>query len=238
MRMSLALLFAVALAAPASGQHAHDSQTSAGHAGHAVEMNRRWMAPDVDVADWTRRFENPERDVIANRAPIVAALRLRPGQTVADVGAGTGAYLAALSSAVGEGGRVLAVDISPAFVSHMAARAEAEGLGNVAAILGSADDPMLPQGGVDVILSVNTFHHFEAPEAMLKAMHRALTPGGQLAIVDFDREAAGATEHQRAMAPLDKAAHVRLIEAHGFRLVEDVAIATLRQNFMLRFVRE
>ncbi|MFN3591773.1 MAG: hypothetical protein ACK4TG_06270 [Thermaurantiacus sp.] len=98
MRMSLALLCAVALAAPASGQHARDGQTSAGHAGHAV-------------------------------------------------------------------------DISPAFV-------------------------------------------------------------------DFDREAAGATEHQRAMAPLDKGAHVRLIEAHGFRLVEDVAIPTLRQNFMLRFVRE
>ncbi len=233
-----ALLGAMAPATPALAQHGHHGGPPSGRVSHAADMNQRWLAPDVDVADWVRRFESPERDVIANRAAIMSALRLEPGQTVADVGAGTGAYLAALSSAVGPTGRVLAVDISPAFVAHMARRARAEGLANVAAILGSASDPGLPEGGVDVILSVNTFHHFEAPEAMLKAMHRALRPGGQLAIVDFDREKPGATDHQRSMATLDRAAHVRLIEAHGFRLAEDVAIPSLRQNFMLRFVRE
>lgn len=232
------LLWSLAPGAPAAAQHAHAGQTAADPTAHARQMNARWMAPEVDVADWARRFEDPGRDVIANRAQIVSALRVRPGEVVADVGAGTGAYLAAMSSAVGAGGRVLAVDVSPAFVAHLASRAQAKRLGNVTAILGSANDPRLPEAGVDAILSVYTFHHFRAPEAMLKAMHRALRPGGQLAIVDFDRNASEATNHQREMALLDKAAHVRLIEAHGFRLVEDPAIPSLRQNFMLRFVRD
>jgi SAM-dependent methyltransferase len=232
----LTLAALLAMAAPVAAQHAHHEGAPA-HS-HAIEMNQRWAAPDVDVGAWVARFEAPERDVIANRDAIVAALQLAPGQTVADVGAGTGAYLKALSEAVGAEGLVIAIDIAPAFVAHMAARARAEGLANVTARLGAADNPMLGDGSVDVILSVNTFHHFEAPEAMLKAMHRALKPSGQMAMVDFDRDATGATDHQRKMAPLDKAGHIRLIEAHGFRLVEDVAIPGLRQNFMLRFVRD
>jgi cyclopropane fatty-acyl-phospholipid synthase-like methyltransferase len=232
---TLVIAAVLGAAAPAPAQHAHHAGAPA--PSHAVEMNQRWAAPDVDVADWVARFEAPGRDVIANRDAIVAALCLRPGQMVADVGAGTGAYLAPLARAVGPDGQLFAVDISAAFVAHMAARAGKEGLANVSVILGRTDSPTLPAGALDTIVSVNSFHHFEAPEAMLKALHRALKPGGQLAIVDFDRQSADTTAPQREMAPLDKAGHIRLIEAHGFRLVEDVAIPSLRQNFMLRFVK-
>lgn len=167
----------------------------------------------------------------------MAALRLQPGQKIADVGAGTGAYLAPLARAVGPDGKLFAVDIAPAFIVYMVERAKAEGLANVSVILGRADSPTLPAGALDAIVSINTFHHFEAPDAMLEELHRALKPGGQLAIVDFDRDSAGVTDQQRTMAPLDKAGHIRLIEAQGFRLVEDVTIPGLRQNFMLRFER-
>jgi cyclopropane fatty-acyl-phospholipid synthase-like methyltransferase len=231
----LILATLLAISSPSLGQHAHMEGAPAGS--HALEMNQRWSAPDVDVAAWVARFEAPDRDVIANRDAIVAALRLQPGQKLADVGAGTGAYLAPLARAVGPDGHLFAVDIAPAFVVHMVERAKAEDLANVSVILGRADSPTLPTGALDTIVSVNTFHHFEAPDAMLKAMHRALKPGGQLAIVDFDRQSAHATDHQRKMAPLDKAQHIRLIEAQGFRLVEDVDIKGLRQNFMLRFER-
>lgn len=231
------ILATLALAAPVLAQQPHGHGHGQGHgsASHAIEMNQRWMASDVDVADWARRFENPERDVIANREAIVAAMRLAPGQAVADIGAGTGAYLGALSRAVGPEGHVFAVDISAPFATHMVARAGKEGLENVSVLIGRADNPTLPAGTLDAVLTVNTFHHFEAPEAMLRHIHRALRPGGQFVVVDFDRASPGATDHQRQMAPLDRAGHVRLIEAHGFRLVEDVAIPTLRQNFMLRF---
>lgn len=240
MRPLLSLILAtLALAVPALAQQPQGHGHGQGHgsASHAIEMNQRWTAPDVDVADWARRFENPERDVIANRDAIVAAMRLSHGEAVADIGAGTGAYLAALSRAVGPEGHVFAVDISAPFAAHMAARAEREQLQNVSVLIGRADNPTLPAGRVDAVLTVNTFHHFEAPQAMLRHIHRALRPGGQFVVVDFDRASPGATGHQRQMARLDKAGHVRLIEAHGFRLVEDVAIPTLRQNFMLRFER-
>lgn len=232
---SLFLAILLIAAVPAAAQHGpHHGQPAMSH---AVEMNQRWSAPDVDVAAWVKRFEDPARDVIANREAIVAALKLAPGQAVADVGAGTGAYLAPLARAVGPDGQLFAVDIAPAFIVHMVARAKSEGLANVSVILGRDDSPTLPAGALDVILSVNTFHHFAEPDAMLAALRRALKPGGQLAIVDFDRDSAGATAQQRSMASMDKAAYIQTIEAAGFRLAEDVAIPGLRQNFMLRFVR-
>lgn len=220
------------LAASAAAQHGPAAGPS-----HAVEMNAKWTGSDVAVAQWVQRFEDPERDVIANRERVVAALQLRPGQAVADVGAGTGAYLSALSKSVGPTGRVVGTDISPAFVAHMAARASADGLANVSAKLGTPGGTGLPDASQDVILSVNTFHHFADPAAMLADMRRALKPGGQLAIVDFDRDSPKATDHQREMAPMDKADHVRMIEAAGFRLLEDVQGTGLQQNFLLRFAR-
>ncbi|WP_194744794.1 class I SAM-dependent methyltransferase [Thermaurantiacus tibetensis] len=228
---------ALASAAPAVAQHAgHAPGASHAPASHAEEMNQRWLAPDLDAAAWARRFEDPGRDVIANREAIVTALGLRPGQAVADVGAGTGAFLGALARAVGPEGRVYAVDISPGFAAFMAERAAREGLANVTVILGRADDPTLPPAALDAVLTVNTFHHFEAPEAMLGHLRRALKPGGQLVVVDFDpaRRRAG---QGAGMDALDKASLVRLVEAHGFRLAEDVPLPTLRENHMLRFTR-
>ena len=227
-----AFAISVLLGASAAAQHGHKADPS-----HAVEMNAKWTGSDVDVAQWMQRFEDPERDVIANRERVVAALQLRPGQAVADVGAGTGAYLSALSKAVGPTGRVVGTDISPAFVAHMAARASADGLANVSAKLGTPGGTGLPDASQDMILSVNTFHHFADPAVMLADMRRALKPGGQLAIVDFDRDSPKATDHQREMAPMDKAAHIRMIEAAGFRLLEDAQGTGLQQNFLLRFAR-
>ena len=235
MKIGMMIIFAVH-AASAAAQHAgHEPQGAA--PSQAVGMNAKWTEADVDVAQWARRFEDPGRDVIVHRQAVVKALQLQPGQAVADVGAGTGAYLAALSRAVGPRGKVTGVDISPAFVAHMAARARAEGLANVTTQTGTETSTGLAPASQDVILSVNTFHHFADPQAMLADLHRALKVGGQLAIVDFDRDAPAATDHERGMATLDKAGYIRTIEAAGFRLLEDVTTAGLTQNFLLRFER-
>lgn len=210
---------------------------AAGASTHAVEMNRTWATPDVDVAGWARRFEDPAREVIARREAIVAALGLRPGQQVADIGAGTGAYLPALSRSVGPKGRVFAVEISAPFAAYMAERSAREGLDNVTVVVGRSDDPTLPPASVDLVLTVNTVHHFEAPAAMLRAIHRALRPGGELVIVDFDPEAPEATARQRAMVPGGRDAQRRLVEAHGFRLLREEQVAGLRQNAMWRYRR-
>jgi predicted methyltransferase len=220
----------MATAGPASAQHHREGHGS----NHAAEMNAVWTAPTLDVARWEQQFENPARDVIANRAAIVAAADLKQGERVADVGAGTGAYLAALSAAVGPQGHVLAVDISPGFVMHMSQRAAREGLGNVSAVLGRGDNPTLPAGALDAIITINTFHHFEAPDAMIAHMARALKPGGTLLLVDFDLKPDTSVE-RRTMTGRDKAAVIKLIEAGGFRLDQDVAIEGLTENYALRF---
>ena len=242
----LALLLAVASLAqtqpPHGSQHGPDHQPVGQHqreghgSSHAAEMNAVWTAPKLDVARWERQFEDPSRDVIANRADIVAAIGLKSGDRVADVGAGTGAYLAALSSAVGPDGHVFAVDISPGFVMHMSQRAGRNGLDNVSAVLGRGDNPTLPAGALDAIISVNTFHHFEAPEAMIAHMARALKPGGTLMLVDFVIEEDTSAE-RAAMTGRSKDSVVDLIEAGDFQLDEDVLIPTLTENYALRFRR-
>jgi predicted methyltransferase len=222
----------LAAASPALAQHHRESHGS----NHAAEMNALWTAPTLDVARWEQQFESPTRDVIANRNAIVAAAGLKAGDRVADVGAGTGAYLAALSAAVGPQGHVLAVDISPGFVMHMSQRAAREELNNVSAVLGRGDNPTLPAGALDAIITINTFHHFEAPEAMIAHMARALKPGGTLLLVDFDLKPDTSAD-RRAMTGRDKAAVIKLIEAGGFRFDQDVAINTLKENYALRFQR-
>lgn len=204
---------------------------------HAAAMNALWTAPTLDVARWEQQFENPQRDVIANRAAIVAAMRLQPGERVADVGAGTGAYLAALSAAVGPEGHVFAVDISPGFVMHITQRAGREGWGNVSAVLGRGDDPTLPAGSLDAIITVNTFHHFEAPQKVLAHLARALKPGSRLLLVDFTIDEHTNPE-RKAMTGRDKESVIALVEAAGFSLDEDVSIPTLRENYALRFRRQ
>lgn len=216
----------------------HQADSHQGHGSdHAAAMNAVWTAPTLDVARWEQRFENPQRDVIANRAAIVAAMGLRPGEHVADIGAGTGAYLAALSEVVGPEGHVFAVDISPGFVVHITQRAGREGWGNVSAVLGRGDDPTLPAGSLDAIITVNTLHHFEAPEKVLAHLARALKPGGRLLLVDFAIDEHTSPE-RKAMTGRDKAAVIALIEAAGFVLDEDVTIPTLRENYALRFRRQ
>ncbi|MDO8902905.1 MAG: class I SAM-dependent methyltransferase [Phenylobacterium sp.] len=226
---ALVLISVMAAAGPALAQHGH------GATERSAAMNRTWSEEVASVAETAARFESPEREVIALRPAIVASLDLRPGMVVADVGAGTGAYLKPLAEAVGADGHVYAVDISAPFAAYMRDRVEREGLGNVSVVLSRVDSPTLPPNAVDAILVVNTFHHFEAPEAMLAHFKAALKPGGQLAIVDFDL-AHGHAGHQEVVA-LDRAGHVGLIQAHGFDLVEDVRIDGMRENFVLRFVR-
>lgn len=231
------LLSATALAQPSA--HGAGQQPGA-HQGHgsryAAEMNAVWTAPTLDVARWEQQFESPARDVIVNRAAIVAAAGLKAGDRVADVGAGTGAYLAALSAAVGRQGHVLAVDISPGFVMHMSQRAAREGLSNVSAVLGRGDNPTLPANGLDAIITINTFHHFEAPEEMIAHFARALKPGGTLLLVDFDVKP-GTGAERRAMTGRDKSAVIKLIEAGGFTLDQDVPMPHLNENYALRFRR-
>jgi ubiquinone/menaquinone biosynthesis C-methylase UbiE len=140
-----------------------------------------------DVERWTRVFDDPARAAWQKPAELVAGLGLRPGQTVADVGAGTGYFLAHLAAAVGETGTVYAVETEPNLVVHLRDRAEREGLRNVVPVLASADHPRVPRGGIDVMLLVDTYHHLDDRPAYFRRVQRLLAPGGRVVVVDWQK---------------------------------------------------
>ena len=114
-------------------------------------------------------------------------LGVKPGMTVADIGAGNGYYTVRLAARVGDEGRVLAEDIMPAYVDRLRGRVEAEGLSNVTVTLGKPHDPRLPTGEADLALLMHMYHEVEQPFGLLWHLHAAMKPGGRVAVVDMER---------------------------------------------------
>lgn len=116
-------------------------------------------------------------------ARIAEVLELRPGMTVADVGAGDGSYSVFLAEQVGGSGRVFATEVDPDLVDEL--RQTVEGHSHVTVILGELDATGLPDGCCDRILLRRVYHHFLDPDAMDQSMFNALEPGGIIAVIDF-----------------------------------------------------
>lgn len=160
----------------------HDAHEHAGHhGGDDATMHHRFD----DAEQWSRVFDDPARDAWQKPTELVAALQLQPGQSVADIGAGTGYFDRHLAAAVGPTGRVIAIDIEPDMVAHMTERARQEATPQVEARLATPDDPKLAAGEVDLVLLVDTYHHVSDRVAYFGRLKAALRTGGRLAIVDF-----------------------------------------------------
>jgi ubiquinone/menaquinone biosynthesis C-methylase UbiE len=136
-------------------------------------------------ADW---LDRPERE--AEEAPnlLLDALRLKPGDVVADVGAGSGYMTFRMAERVGAKGSVLAVDIQQEMLDLIVERGKARGLENVKPVLGTITDPKLPPNSVDLILMVDVYHEFSHPWEMTRAMLKGLKPGGRLVFVEYRLE--------------------------------------------------
>jgi len=160
----------VALAAPA--EESHDATIH-----HSFD----------DVSKWVQVFDDPGRDVWQKPDAVIQALGVAPGMTVADLGAGTGYFSVHLAKAVGEKGRVLAIDVEPKLVDYMKERAEKAKLAQLVAVLAPVDDPKLPQRGVDLVLIVDTWHHIDDRLHYLEKLASGLKAGGRVAVVDFKK---------------------------------------------------
>ncbi|HLK22123.1 MAG TPA: methyltransferase domain-containing protein [Bryobacteraceae bacterium] len=166
-----------------------------------------------------RGLSDPKRDVTQNPREIVDALALKPGNVVGDVGTGVGFMLPFLSHAVGDKGQVIAEDIASDFLDKAKARAQVLGLTNAKFVLGTAQDPKLPADTLEAVLVLDTYHHFDYPEAMLGHIRDSLLSDGRLVIVDYYKRADAmpngrALEHIR----LDEDDVISEVEANGFRL--------------------
>lgn len=136
-------------------------------------------------ADW---LERPEREAEENTEWMVDLLKLKPGEAVADIGAGTGYISRKLSKRVGGKGTVYAVEIQPEMLVLLTNKAVAAGVTNIKPVLGTITDTKLPASSVDTILLVDVYHEFDHPYEMTQAMCNALKPGGRIAFVEYRGE--------------------------------------------------
>ena len=146
--------------------------------------------PDRPVASiisssWS---DEASRDNSGETEEILKLLKIAPGQTIADIGAGSGYYTARLSPIIGPSGKIYAQDIIPDYLARLKSRIAQEKLTNVEAILGAPDNPNLPPASIDTALLVHMYHEIEQPYALLWNLHASLKPTGQLAIIDARRE--------------------------------------------------
>lgn len=207
--------------------------TEQGAASVKPGINADFLKPDLDPTTWVERFEKEGREVYDQRHRIVSAMGLKPGSTVADVGAGTGLFTFLFADAVQPGGRIYAVDISPALLGHLRRRATERKDDSVVVVQGGERDVRLPEASVDRVFICDTYHHFEYPAPMLASIHRALRPGGELVLVEFKRIPGKSSDwvlnHVRAGQDVFESE----IRAAGFERVDEPV--TLRENYVVRF---
>ena len=127
------------------------------------------------------------RDRVGEAEQVMELADLKPGMSVADVGAGEGYYTVRLAPAVGEKGRVLAEDILPQVRDALSDRVQRENLENVAVKLGTPDNPMLPAQSFDRVFLVHMYHEVQSPYAFLWHLRDGVKPGGLIVVVDADR---------------------------------------------------
>ena len=136
--------------------------------------------------DWIQRLERPERIATLKIDYIISSLDLKPGQVVADLGAGPGVISIPMAKAVMPNGKVYAVDIDKAFIDHIKMRAGEQHITNVIPVLGKYTDPALPAQDVDVALFHDVLHHIKDRAEYLKATAKYVKPTGKIAIVELD----------------------------------------------------
>ena len=172
------------LAAPAGARAGAAAATGQGHA-DAAHGGTHGNPSDLEA--YARRLVDPARDAWQKPDQVVASLGLAPGMVACDVGAGPGYFTLRLSRAVGPRGRVYAVDVEPLLLAALRDRLGAEGIANVTPVLSVPSDPLLPPAACDVVLVVDTYHHFPDGPAYLRRLAAALRPGGRIVNVDFEK---------------------------------------------------
>lgn len=127
------------------------------------------------------------RDRLNEAGDVMNKATIKPGMTVADIGAGEGYYTMRLATRVGTKGRVLAEDIQPGYRDALAQRVTRERLDNVSVRLGESADPKLPANSFDRVLMVHMYHEIESPYEFLWNMRPSVKPDGLVVVVDADR---------------------------------------------------
>ncbi len=197
-------------------------------------IGKRYMGRDIaGVMGWQGAawLEREEREREERTDLLVAALQLKPGMVVADIGAGTGYLARRMAPAVTPGGTVLAVDVQPEMVALLQNTVRQSGLTQIQPMLGAEDDVRLPASSVDLALMVDVYHELVFPYEVLSSIVRALKPGGQLVFVEYRAE-----DPQVPIKALHKMSEVQIKrEAAAHALLWDRTVGTLPWQHLVVF---
>jgi ubiquinone/menaquinone biosynthesis C-methylase UbiE len=171
-----------------------------------------------DSAAYIKALEDPKRDAYQKPHEVMEALGLKPGEVIADIGAGSGYFTFRVAQHVGPQGRVYAVDINKEMLAHLEKRMRELKATNVTPILARPNDPLLPEP-VDRFLIVDVWHHIDDQPGYLAVMKKHLEPGGQVIMIDFhkrDLPVGPPTSMKIAREDL-----IKQMQTHGFEVAAE-----------------
>jgi ubiquinone/menaquinone biosynthesis C-methylase UbiE len=185
-----------------------------------------------DPKGYIGALEDPKRDAYQKPHEVVHALGLKPGEVIADIGAGSGYFTFHLARHVGEKGKVYAVDVSPDMIRHINRRIREIKTNNVVSILADPDDPLLPERSINRFFICDVWHHVDNPVKYLSLMKKMLKPGGEIVMIDFHKkELPFGPPLQMKIAREDL---IKQVETNGFRLAKEHSL--LPYQYFLVFV--
>jgi len=230
---SLVLIFTLHPCTLLIAQEAADVTSPSG----VFEINKVFLDPMMNVESFVERFEVESREVYHARDDIMRHLNLKPGERIADVGAGTGYYSLLMADAVGDTGWVYAVEISPRFVEHLAKLFDQHKKTNVTTVMCNDNSVCLPPGSVDAAFICDVYHHFEHPEQTMTSIFEAMAPGGHLIVIDFERIVGVAREWTLCHVRAGKQTFIDEIQSVGFELAVERKVPGFKETYYLEFLK-
>jgi len=172
-----------------------------------------------DSKAYIAMMEDPARAAYQKPHEVVMSLDIKEGESIADIGAGSGYFTFRFAHHVGEKGKIYAVDVNPDMILYMNRRIRELQLKNIVTVLSAPDDPLLLDKSIDRFFICETWHHIQAQTQYLALMKKMLKPGGQITMIDFQKKATpvGPPDEMR-VAREDV---IRQMEANGFRLAKE-----------------
>jgi 2-polyprenyl-3-methyl-5-hydroxy-6-metoxy-1,4-benzoquinol methylase len=187
--------------------------------------------------EWIRNLDRPERIASLRVPEVIALLKLKPGDNVADIGAGTGAFSLPFARAVAPAGKVYAVDIEQGLLDYIAAKAKKENVANVRPVKGEFSDPKLPARDVDLAFFHDVLHHIENRAAYLKALGAYIKPSGRIALIEMNRDDPKTSHRNNPEMLLSKDEVKNWMAAAGFHPAEEFDLFGMPKWFIIYSLR-
>ena len=194
------------------------------------EMHRLHNDPKAYIG----ALEDPKRDAYQKPQEVMTALAIKPGEVIADIGAGSGYFTFRLAYHVGDKGKVYAVDVSPDMILHINRRIRELNVNNVVSVLSDPDDPLLPDHSIDRFFFSESWHHIENQTKYLAIMKRMLKPGGEVVMIDFQKK--DLPVGPPLQMKIRREDLIKQMESHGFRIRKEYTF--LPYHYFLIFTVE